>query len=247
MTAGGAVRGMPVYRLTDAPAFPSPDEAEPDGLLAVGGDLRPERLLTAYAMGIFPWYGDDLPILWHSPDPRLVLIPSRLRVPRSLKKAVRRGKLAIRMDTAFDGVIRACAGAARPSQDGTWITDDMVEAYVALHDLGFAHSVEAWNGNELVGGLYGVSLGRVFFGESMFAREADASKIALVWFVRQFDAWGFDLIDCQIHTEHLERFGAELWPRDRFLEALGRSLESPPRRGRWCFDPDFTPTELEGA
>jgi leucyl/phenylalanyl-tRNA---protein transferase len=227
---------MPVYRLDHRLLFPRPDEAE-DGLLAVGGDLRPERLLLAYSRGIFPWYGVGLPILWHSPDPRMVLEADRLIVGRSLAKTVRRRTYEIRLDTAFDAVVRACARTPRPGQDGTWITDDMIEAYRELHRRGFAHSAEAWHDGELAGGLYGVSLGGAFFGESMFAHRPDASKVAFVALVEQLHAWDIRLIDCQVHTEHLERFGAEEWPRDRFLAALSAALEAPTRPGPWRLDP----------
>ena len=227
---------MTVYRLADALAFPSPQEAEPDGLLAVGGDLRPERLLLAYSMGIFPWQGS--PPLWFSPDPRWVLQPERLRVDRSARRALRRGGFELRMDSAFERVVDACARTGRPGQDGTWITAEILEAYVEMHRLGFGHSVEAWAGDELVGGLYGLSLGGAFFGESMFSWQDDASKVALVALLDQLRAWRFDLLDCQIHTDHVERLGAEPWPRERFLARLARSLERPTRRGRWRFEGD---------
>ena len=223
---------MPIYRLGAEPIFPDPGEAE-DGLLAVGGDLSPERLLNAYASGIFPWYSEGQEILWHSPDPRVVLLPQSLHVPRSLGKVMRRGRYEVRLDSAFPAVIRACARTPRPDEAGTWITEDMQEAYVALHRLGFAHSAEAWEEGELVGGLYGVSLGSAFFGESMFALRPDASKVAFATLVSHFVEWGFDLIDCQMETPHLARFGAVAWPRHRFLAALGRSLEAPTRRGEW--------------
>jgi leucyl/phenylalanyl-tRNA--protein transferase len=231
---------MPVFRLTERLAFPRPELAE-DGLLAVGGDLSPERLLLAYSSGIFPWYEEGVPILWHSPDPRMVLLASQHHEPRSLRKAARKRGYELRMDTAFDEVIRACAGSPRPGQDGTWITQDMEEAYRALHRLGFAHSIETYQNGELVGGLYGVSLGAAFFGESMFARAPDASKAAFAAALRQLSRWGVELVDCQVHTEHLERFGAELWPRSRFLSELAVALKAPTRRGRWCFDDATTP------
>jgi leucyl/phenylalanyl-tRNA--protein transferase len=224
---------MPVFRLNARLAFPPPDLADESGLLAVGGDLKPERLLLAYSLGIFPWYSDGLPILWYSPDPRLVLESADLVVPRSLKKTLRRGQYRVTLDTAFDRVIRACADAPRPGQQGTWITDDMVRAYRRLHELGYAHSAEAWLDGELAGGLYGVSLGAGFFGESMFARADDASKVAFVTLVEQLGRWGIDLIDCQVHTEHLARFGAVEWPRERFLARLAGALEKPTRSGRW--------------
>ncbi len=228
---------MPVYRLPEEPVFPPPSEAEPDGLLAVGGDLSPERLLAAYSQGIFPWYNEDQPVLWFSPDPRSVLLPGTLRVARSLRKTLRRAPYEVRLDTAFAGVIRACADTPRPAEDGTWITSDMIEAYIRLHELGFAHSAEAWEDGELVGGLYGVSLGGAFFGESMFALRPDASKVAFVHLAQQLEAWSFDLVDCQMHTPHLERFGAIDWPREHFLEVLSTCLERESRRGPWRFDP----------
>ena len=224
---------MSVYRLGHEIAFPSPEEADPSGLLAVGGDLQPERLLLAYSCGIFPWYEEGLPILWHAPDPRMVLLPRDLRVGRSLRKTLRRETYDVRLDSAFERVVRSCAEIPRPERGGTWITPDMIEAYVALHDLGYAHSAEAWQDGELVGGLYGVSLGACFFGESMFTLRSDASKVAFATLVQQITAWGFDLVDCQVHTEHLERFGAREWPRTRFNVALVRSLEQPTRCGRW--------------
>jgi leucyl/phenylalanyl-tRNA--protein transferase len=230
---------MTVYRLRPELVFPRPDEAEPDGLLAVGGDLAPERLLLAYAEGIFPWYEEGLPILWHSPDPRTVLLPVELRVPRSLRKRLRRRPYRLTLDTAFERVVEACAAVPRPGQTGTWITTEMMAAYAALFELGFAHSVEAWDDERLVGGLYGVSLGSCFFGESMFALASDASKLGFVKLVEQLARWDFDLIDCQVHTQHLERFGAQEWPRARFLEALARGLEHETRQSRWHFDPDM--------
>jgi leucyl/phenylalanyl-tRNA--protein transferase len=212
--------------------FPDPGRARPGGLLCHGGDLAPERLLAAYAQGVFPWYDED-PILWYSPDPRYVVRPAGLIVNRTLRKSIRRERYEIRIDTAFEEVVVACAGAPRPGQSGTWINDDMIVAYCKLHDLGFAHSVEAWQGGALVGGMYGVSLGAAFFGESMFARRSDASKVALVHLIRQLETWGFDFLDCQAHTDHMERLGAEAWSRADFLEALGRALKRPTRRGRW--------------
>ncbi len=228
---------MPVFQLGKELAFPPPEEAEPGGLLAVGGDLEPERLLLAYSLGIFPWYDEELPILWHSPDPRMVLRPGELRVSRSLRKVLRAGRFELALDTAFEQVIRACAESPRPGAPGTWITEDMITAYLRLHELGFAHSAEAREEGALVGGLYGVSLGSCFFGESMFALRSDASKVAFVALVRQLERWGVDLVDCQVHTDHLARFGASDWPRARFLEELRRGLEKPTQRGRWCLDP----------
>ena len=224
--------------LVHAFPFPDPREADGRGLLAWGGDLAPERLVAAYAQGVFPWY-DENPILWFSPDPRMVLRPAELHVARSLAKRLRAAPYRITLDTAFRDVIRACRETPRPGQDGTWITEDMLAAYCRLHELGFAHSVEAWErgaGERLVGGLYGISLGRAFFGESMFAAATDASKIAFALFVRQLERWGFDFIDCQVTTEHLARFGATEWRRDAFLAALERALDAETRRGTWRFD-----------
>jgi leucyl/phenylalanyl-tRNA--protein transferase len=223
---------VPIFKLDERLQFPPPDLAD-DGLLAVGGDLRPERLVLAYSHGIFPWYEEGLPILWHSPDPRMVLEAERLHVPKSLRKVARRGRYRITYDTAFRAVVEACAKTPRPDQDGTWITREMVRAYGQLHELGLAHSIEAWQGRDLVGGLYGVSLGGAFFGESMFAHAPDASKVAFVNVVEHLRAKGITLIDCQVYTDHLARFGAEEWPRARYLSALSRALRRPTWRGRW--------------
>jgi leucyl/phenylalanyl-tRNA--protein transferase len=226
---------MTVYRLGQAAAFPDPRAADPDGLLAVGGDLRPERLLAAYAQGIFPWF-ERPPILWFSPDPRMVLLPAELHVPRRLRRALRRAPFELSLDADFAGVIRACAEPRRGSR-GTWLGREMVEAYQGLHELGFAHSAEARRAGTLVGGLYGVSLGRAFCAESMFHRESDAGRAALVALVSQLELWGFELFDVQLPAAHLARWGARPWPRERFLEALARALRGPTRRGRWSLEP----------
>lgn len=227
---------MPVFQLDERLVFPPPQLADPDGLLAVGGDLRPERLVLAYSSGIFPWPTEGFPLLWHSPDPRFVLESRHLHVPRSLRRAVKRCPYDCALDESFRAVVEACAETPRPGQKGTWITDEMVDAYCQLHALGFAHSSEAWEDDELVGGLYGVSLGGVFFGESMFARRPDASKVAFVRLVEQLAAWDIGLVDAQVHTSHLERFGAHHWPRERYLRELARALEKPTRRGPWRYD-----------
>jgi len=229
---------MPVFRLDDRLVFPPVHLAE-DGLLALGGDLRPERLLLGYTQGIFPWYAENLPILWHSPDPRMVMTTRDLVIQRSLRKTIKRQPYRLAIDTAFHDVLRGCAEVPRPGQNGTWLIPEMVDAYMKLHDLGFAHSFEAWNGDELVGGLYGVSLGAAFFGESMFARAPDASKIAFAASVRQLDEWHIGLIDCQVHTDHLERFGAYEVPRLEYLQMLARALDEPTRRGKWKFEIDL--------
>lgn len=213
--------------------LPPPESAGRRGLVAVGGTLTPERLLEAYRAGIFPWYQQGQPVLWHSPDPRMVLRPGDLLVNRSLRKTLRKIPFDIRMDTAFESVIHGCAKIPREGQDGTWITPEMVSAYLALHELGHAHCVEAWEGETLVGGLYGVAVGGVFCGESMFATENDASKVAFVYLVRQLEAWGFPLIDCQVHTEHLERFGADEIRRDEFLSLLRQNRLNRARIGAW--------------
>jgi leucyl/phenylalanyl-tRNA--protein transferase len=227
---------LTVFRLDHRVVFPPADLADESGLLAVGGDLSAERLILAYSMGIFPWFDEDLPIMWHSPDPRMVLTPEELRINRSLRKAIKRAPYRITLDTAFHDVISACADIYRPDQGGTWITEGMIEAYDELHRQGYAHSVEAWHGDELVGGLYGVSLGSAFFGESMYAKAPDASKIAFATLVTQLQVWGVDMVDCQVHTEHLEHFGALEIPRRDFLERLQTSLKAPTRLGPWRFD-----------
>ena len=224
---------VPVYALSRALVFPPPEHAV-EGLVAVGGDLSVERLLLAYRSGIFPWYDDGVPILWHSPDPRCVIPLDRVHVGRTLRRAIAKGTYVVRYDTAFERVIRACKTAPRAGQDGTWITDEMVRAYMRLHRLGYAHSVEAWEGEELVGGLYGVSLGRVFFGESMFARRDNASKVALVTLAERLRRWGFRIIDAQVPTPHTVAMGAEEWPRARFLAVLAEDLRYPTRKGSWA-------------
>jgi leucyl/phenylalanyl-tRNA--protein transferase len=234
---------MPVYRLRADLAFPPPSHAEPSGLLALGGDLSSERLLLAYSLGIFPWY-DQPPILWFSPDPRMVIEPARLHVARRLRRRLRQGAFELRLDSAFARVIRSCAETRRPGSRGTWITPEMVEAYTALHEQGFAHSAEAWQEGALVGGVYGVSLGAAFFAESMFHVATDASKAALTALVWQLEAWGFALFDCQLPTEHLASLGAEPWPRERFLAALESALRAPTRRGRWSLEPGLLDARL---
>jgi leucyl/phenylalanyl-tRNA--protein transferase len=223
-------------RLTREIAFPAPELATREGLLAIGGDLEPERLLAAYARGIFPWYEEGGPILWWCPDPRFVLLPQELHVSRSLRRRLRSGRFEVRLDTAFREVVRGCAESPRRQGPGTWITRELEEAYARLHDLGVAHSAESWREGRLVGGLYGVALGRVFFGESMFARETDASKVAFVALVGQLQAWGFGLVDCQVPTAHLRRFGARRMARARFLERLAELLAPANLPGPWRFD-----------
>jgi leucyl/phenylalanyl-tRNA--protein transferase len=213
--------------------FPPPERATADGILAIGGRPDPDLLLAAYSRGIFPWPHTGLPLLWFCPDPRFVLVPEEAHVSRSLRKVMRRGTYEVRADTAFRDVIARCAGKPRPGQDGTWITKDMVAGYTALHDEGLAHSIEAWKDDHLVGGLYGISLGAAFYGESMFADEPDASKVAFATLLANLVRWRFALVDCQSYTDHLARFGAEDWPRARFLRLLKKALQEPTRQGPW--------------
>jgi leucyl/phenylalanyl-tRNA---protein transferase len=228
---------MPIFRLVDEPVFPPPDYADPSGLLAVGGDLSKERLLEAYRVGIFPWYSDDQPILWWSPDPRLILDLKDFKISRSLGKTLKKGVFQVTFDHAFEEVIQACAVVPREAQNGTWITAEMQEAYINLHGLGYAHSVETWFGGQLAGGLYGVSLGKCFFGESMFHLRTDASKVALATLVKRLKSWDFHFIDSQMTTEHMVRLGAKELPRRIFLKRLQSALRHPTRRGRWRIDP----------
>lgn len=224
---------MPVFVLSEELVFPPPCLATPEGLLAAGGDLSPERLLLAYRMGIFPWYAEDEPILWWSPDPRLVIYPQEFHLSRSLQKVIRRGDFTVTTDRAFEEVIRACAGVRTAGGEGTWIVPDMIDAYCGLHRRGLAHSVEAWQGQRLAGGLYGVSLGSAFFGESMFTRVKNASKVALATLAAWLQANGFDLIDCQVTTGHLQRLGAREIPREHYLQELSRCLQNSTRIGKW--------------
>jgi len=226
---------MPVYLLSDDLIFPSPDLASEDGLLAVGGDLSQKRLLLAYSMGVFPWYSRSEPILWWSPDPRLVLYPDEFRISKSLQKAIKKGSFQVTVDQAFKQVIIQCAKTRRQKNQGTWIVDDMIKAYIGLHESGFAHSVEAWQDKKLAGGLYGVSLGKCFFGESMFTRITNASKVAFAALVEFLKIRCFDIIDCQVTTEHLKHFGAREIPRAQFLNQLKRSITLPTHRGKWSF------------
>jgi leucyl/phenylalanyl-tRNA--protein transferase len=217
--------------------FPPVEQAlrEPNGLLAAGGDLSTGRLLDAYARGIFPWFNGDDPLLWWSPDPRMVLVVGELHLSRSLRRTMRSGEFHVTMDTAFGEVMAGCA-EPRSGQDGTWITPEMIEAYTRLAALGHAHSVEAWTGGVLAGGLYGVAIGKMFFGESMFARRSDASKVAFASLVRQFQRWDFELIDCQMATGHLASLGAREIPRSEFLAHVRRLVREPPVPSPWRFE-----------
>lgn len=221
---------MTIYRLSEELAFPNPELADEDGLLAVGGDLEAERLLLAYCNGIFPWFSKESPILWWSPDPRFVLYPDKLKVSKSMAKLIRKNRYTIKLDTCFREVITGC----RDAREGdTWITDDMLEAYCTLHEFGFAHSVEAWFEGKLVGGLYGISLGACFFGESMFSTMDNASKAAFISLVGKLKSLNFEFIDCQVYTKHLESLGAIKVKREEFLSQLYESLKRDTLHGSW--------------
>lgn len=218
----------------DAP-FPPVDRAlrQPDGLLAIGGDLSPPRLLNAYRHGIFPWYSQGQPILWWSPDPRTMFATDGVRLGSKFRRGLRRSTWEVRADTAFAEVIRACAETPRPGQRGTWITREMRAAYERMHELGHAHSFEVFDGDRLVGGIYGLAIGRMFFGESMFSAESGGSKVALAALAAHLGSWGFPLIDAQVENDHLLSLGAELWPRPRFLAAVAELTAEPGIVGSW--------------
>ena len=227
---------MTIYQLTDQLLFPNPEEAEPEGILAVGGDLTAERLLLAYRKGIFPWYSAGQPILWWSPDPRLLLYLSEIHISKSLRRIINSQRFEIRFDTNFDRVIKNCALVYRKNQDGTWITEQMRQAYGQLFQDGYAHSVESYFEGELVGGLYGLSIGKAFFGESMFSNKSEASKIALVALVEKLTLWDFHFIDCQVPTDHLKQMGAVEVERSLFLEQLKQASMAESIRGPWTLD-----------
>lgn len=233
--------------LDDSLQFPDPATAlrVPDGLLAAGGDLSRQRLLTAYRSGIFPWYGPGEPILWWSPSRRMVLLPGGLHVSRSLRKTLRKGRFTIRYDHDFAAVVRACA-APRAGQQGTWIVPEMQAAYQTLHEEGWAHSVECWQGDQLVGGVYGVQLGRMFFGESMFSRQTDASKVALVYLCARLQQVGVQLVDCQMETPHLYSMGAQPMQREAFLLRLKHEVEQTAENDRWLLPPPDIPADWPG-
>lgn len=224
---------MPIYALPSEPIFPPVSHAEPDGLLAVGGDLTPERILAAYSQGIFPWYSNRSPILWWSPDPRMVLLPEELAVSKSMQQLLKREAFQVTGDRAFAEVIAACANAPRPSQTGTWLNKNMQKAYLQLHQIGHAHSVEVWQDGQLVGGLYGMVLGKIFCGESMFARVSNASKYGFITLVRALQQQGFGMIDCQVHTDHLQSLGAREIPRNEFIHHLETAILQPPMSQPW--------------
>ena len=225
--------------------FPPVHLASPEGVLAVGGDLHTERLLEAYRHGVFPWYDEGQPIVWWSPDPRAILFLDNLKISHSLRKTLRNSRFNVTLDLQFRQVVEACSApraGSKPSgtPPGTWIHPEMIDAYCELHQMGYAHSVEVWQEKKLVGGLYGLSLGGAFFGESMFNRATDASKVALVYLVRQLQRWQFDFIDIQIRSEHLSSLGAQDIPRDQFMTMLNRSLETPSRIGLWVLESELS-------
>ena len=237
---------MPIFALNEKIEFPPVGLAERNGILAVGGDLSPQRLLLAYSLGIFPWYGSGEPLLWWSPDPRCVLFPENLHVSKRMERKLRSGNFILRSDTCFREVITSCAGIKRKHEKGTWINPDIISAYCRLHDLGWAHSIEAFIPDDspapgtgdtpvlqVAGGLYGISLGRCFFGESMFSSVSDASKAAFISMVRALGALGIEIIDCQLPTPHLLSLGAEEIHRSEYMDMLERLLEDPDLRGRW--------------
>jgi len=224
---------MPITFISDQTNFPDPKNCEPDGLLAVGGDLSIERLILAYSNGIFPWYEEGFPILWWSPDPRMVLFPSKFKVSDSLRRLVKKQKFEIKFDNDFYSVIKMCAKVPRHDQDDTWITGDMINAYCTFHEKGYAHSVEAYFEGQLVGGLYGVSIGKAFFGESMFHVMSDASKVAFNHLVKRIMEWDFHFIDTQVETKHLSNFGAELISREDFLKILDKAIIEEGKYDKW--------------
>ncbi|MCB2300492.1 leucyl/phenylalanyl-tRNA--protein transferase [Clostridium tagluense] len=217
---------MPIYRLSNDLAFPNPSFAEEDGLLALEGDLSPERLLLAYSNGIFPWFSEEEPILWWSPDPRFILYPKDIRISHSMKKTLKNNTYRVSFDTCFRDVISRCSNMRK--ETGTWITNEMIEAYCKLHELGFAHSVEAFYDDKLVGGLYGVCIGKCFFGESMFSTMDNASKAAFITLSKVLESKGFIVIDCQVHTNHLESLGAVYISRKDFLQVVQRGISIEP-------------------
>ena len=234
---------MPVFKLTDDLVFPPPHLAEPDGLLAIGGDLTPQRLLLAYSSGLFPWFNEGQPPLWWCPDPRCIFEPGKIHLSRSLQKTLRRQTYTVTSDQDFPAVISACASVRQAEGEETWITEQLSEAFLVLHEMGYAHSLECWQENELVGGLYGVCLGKCFFGESMFFTRRDSSKVALAHLIRMAGEKGFELIDCQLPNRHLTSLGASEIPRSQFLERLqagGVSPSSSPVKGDFSLPAEFS-------
>ncbi len=224
---------MPIFELNNDVVFPNPELADDNGIIAIGGDLEPGRLLQAYRMGIFPWFNENDPIVWWSPDPRMVMHPSELKVSHSMRKILRDNIFRVTFDQEFEAVIRNCREQKRPGQKGTWITDEMIKAYLQLHHLGYAHSVEVWKDNNLAGGLYGMSLGKMFAGESMFSKMSNASKTGFIILARKLESLGFEMIDCQMHTQHLASMGAKAISRKKYLRMLQESLQNSTLKGNW--------------
>ena len=225
---------MPIFELPDEHIFPNPNDADESGLLAYGGDLSPRRIVAAYRAGIFPWFEEDSPVvLWWSPNPRMILYSENFKISKTLRQKIRRKTFEIRVDYDFEAVMKACASTFRPDQDGTWITEDMLEAYVDLHRMGLAHSVECWQDGKLVGGLYGISLGKIFFGESMFHHVTDASKVAFFYLSHFCKEIGFTFIDCQMHTDHLQSLGAQTMPREEYLNIIAANNNEETLKGSW--------------
>lgn len=236
---------MPLYLLPDDLDFPSPDQADADGLLAIGADLLPQRLVLAYSTGIFPWYNEGDPVLWWSPDPRMVIRPEEFSPSKSLQKFSKKKPYRLSMDENFKGVLKACQRIPRHRQEGTWITREMMEAYLALHEIGVGHSLECWDGDDLVGGLYGLSIGNAFFGESMFSQKNNASKLAF-WALNDYaQTIGLEFIDCQLHNNHLESLGAYTIPRKEYLQWLYAATQHDTRRGSWTQDFEKTICETD--
>lgn len=224
---------MTIYRLSEELGFPDPRKAEADGLIAIGGDLSPERVLLAYHCGIFPWYSDGQPYMWWSPTPRMLMYPEQFHVSKTLRRKLKSEKYQVRFDTQFSEVIRTCSEIPRSHEEGTWITEEMIAVYTELHRMGYAHSVEVYLDDRLIGGQYGLSLGRAFFGESMFSHEADGSKIAFANLAALLNIWQFDFIDCQLTTNHLQSLGAVEVPRESYLIQLDETLNYAHHRCSW--------------
>ncbi len=226
-------RSFPYIDETEYFPFPSVERASPEGIVAMEGNLSPGMLLSAYKQGIFPWYSEGEPILWWSPDPRMVLFPEKIHISKSMRRSFKRGSFSFSMDNNFTEVVDSCGGISRKHEDGTWITSEMKDAYTHLHELGYGHSLEVWEDDELVGGLYGLSLGSVFFGESMFSRKTNASKAAFIILAQTLGNIGFSMIDCQLYTPHLESLGAVKIDRKKYLRLLNKGLKTDTRRGDW--------------
>lgn len=224
---------MPIYLLNEKLIFPNPENSDSSGLIAVGGDLSIERLLLAYRKGIFPWYSEGDPILWFSPDPRLIFYPSQFTPSKSLQKVIKTSKFDVKFDQSFETIIKNCAEVNRIGQTGTWITEGMIDSYIKLHEEGYAHSVETYFESELVGGLYGVSLGGAFFGESMFHKVSNASKVAFYYLMKKCKKWNFDFIDSQVSTDHMKAMGAKEISRTEFLKILSKTLDKETKKGKW--------------